>query len=490
MKGEYEQEIAKLLANPERLLLVRPFTRGVEPESLPSKERANVGELTRAELPTFSRMVVTQDQFLAELDPRSHEVLNDDNIPSVAVKVSGGYQEVKYKKLALPIQKVIVNKQFLHQCGNRTVFTIDDPDPNERKKQDFARFKRLWKRRNIDGAFAKMVLAQKSMGLAGLLFYYDAEGRTKCRLLKYDDGYVICSHNDRNGDRIMECVYYSQNGVEHIDCYDRENHCSFVRQPGAGADGWVVDLQPEPHGFNEIPLVTKRGPVAWNDVQSAIEFFEIMYNIFLVIQKRHGWGMLYIKGNFDTQAKKIAGSIILNDRSLNGDGSAEYLAPPSPDGMIETMRGLFEQIQVGSGTTIILPKDISFSGDVSGVAVQIAQSLDNETAGRAAIDWQNVIDKMARLFSYGVAVEAVRSGKDNDAITRWADLDISAEKKPWRPRSDTEYNTMLKSMSEGEHPILSRKTAIEKNTESAPDEELRVRLEEEAAASLLNVEQK
>lgn len=89
MKGEYEQEIAKLLANPERLLLVRPFTRGVEPESLPSKERAYVGELTRAELPTFSRMVVTQDQFLAELDPRSHEVLNDDNIPSVAVKVSG-----------------------------------------------------------------------------------------------------------------------------------------------------------------------------------------------------------------------------------------------------------------------------------------------------------------------------------------------------------------------------------------------------------------
>ena len=43
-----------------------------------------------------------------------------------------------------------------------------------------------------------------------------------------------------------------------------------------------------------------------------------------------------------------------------------------------------------------------------------------------------------------------------------------------------EYNNMLKSMSEGDNPILSRKTAIEKNTESAPDEELRVRLEDEA----------
>lgn len=380
---------------------------------------------------------------------------------------------------------MIVNKQFLHQCGNKTVFTIDDENPSETKKQDFARMKRLWKRRNIDGAFSSMVLAQKSMGVAGLLFYYDANGRTKCRIIKYDDGYVICSHNDRNGDRIMECVYYSQNGVEHLDCYDMENHCSFVRNMDTKDNsGWIMDKIPAPHGFNEIPLVTKRGDVAWNDVQGAIEFYEIMYNIFLVIQKRHGWGMLYIKGNFEPQAKKLAGSIILNDRSLDGSGSAEYLTPPSPEGMINTMQGLFEQIQIGSGTTIILPKDISLGGDISGVAVQIAQSLDNETAGRAAIDWQNVIDKMARLFSYGVAVEAVRSGKDSDAITRWPDLSVSAEKKPWRPRSDLEYNNMLRSMSQGEKPMLSQKTAIEKCTESAPDEELRIRLEELEQAKL------
>lgn len=460
----------------------------MEPESQPVRSGVGVGELTRAELPDFSRTVVTQAQFLSELDPNSHEVLRDGNIPSIAVKVDGGYQEVKYKKLALPMQKVIVNKQFLHQCGNRTVFTMDDENPDEVMKQDFARFKRLWKRRNMDGMFSRMVLAQKSMGAAGLLFYHDMDGATKCRLLKYDDGYVICSHNDRNGDRIMECVYYSAGGTERIDCYDRENHCSFVRDASGSGEGsgWVMDMLPASHGFNEIPLVTKRGPVAWNDVQSAIEFFEIMYNIFLVIQKRHGWGMLYIKGNLEPAAKKIAGSIILNDRSLDGSGHAEYLAPPSPQGMIDTMKGLFEQIQIGSGTTIILPKDISMSGDVSGVAVQIAQSLDNETAGRAAIDWQNVIDKMARLFSYGIAVEAVKSGRDPGAITRWPDLAISAEKKPWRPRSDVEYNNMLKSMSEGDNPILSRKTAIEKNTESAPDEELRVRLEDDARVAAGN----
>lgn len=455
----------------------------MEPEYHPAKSGVEVGELTRAELPSFSRVIVTQAQFLAELDPNSHEVLYDDNIPSIAVKINDGYQELKYKKLALPIQKVIVNKQFLHQCGNRTVFTIDDENPSELKKQDFARFKRLWKRRNLDGAFSKMVLAQKSMGVAGLLFYYDRNGRTKCRIIKYDDGYVICSHNDRNGDRLMECIYYSQNGVEHIDCYDAVFHTSFVKEPSQGGEksGWVMDKEPSPHGFNEIPLVTKRGNVAWNDVQGAIEFFEIMYNIFLVIQKRHGWGMLYIKGDFEPNTRKIAGSVILNDRSFDGNGKAEYLSPPSPQGMIDTLKGLFEQIQIGSGTTIILPKDISMSGDVSGVAVQIAQSLDNETAGRAAIDWQNVIDKMVRLFSYGISVEAVRRrGGDTDAITRWEDLAISAEKKPWRPRSDMEYNNMLKSMSEGDNPILSRKTAIEKNTESAPDEELRVRLEDEA----------
>ena len=71
---------------------------------------------------------------------------------------------------------------------------------------------------------------------AGLLFYYDYKGRIKCRLISYEDGYVIISHNDNNGDRLLESVYYADdNGVEYIDSYD-DKYMYRMRNSGDGAD--------------------------------------------------------------------------------------------------------------------------------------------------------------------------------------------------------------------------------------------------------------
>ena len=72
------------------------------------------------------------------------------------------------------------------------------------------------------------------------------------------------------------------------------------------------------HGFSEIPLITKRGDVAWNNVQPIIDAYEELYNIFNAIQKRFGWGIFYVRGKFKETAKKIAGSVVLNDTSMDG----------------------------------------------------------------------------------------------------------------------------------------------------------------------------
>ena len=53
--------------------------------------------------------------------------------------------------------------------------------------------------------------------------------------------------------------------------------------------GWVMQ-KPIIHGFSEIPLITKRGEVAWNNVQNIIESCTLC----LMLLKRYGWG-LYIK---------------------------------------------------------------------------------------------------------------------------------------------------------------------------------------------------
>lgn len=482
--------IDSLLADPDLLTLKKPFTRGVKDANIPSirfgfDNLVNVNDKLQAEIPRFKKKVITQVEFLKELDPSSHKILFDDNIPSITMKLKDGqYMDIEYKKMAVPFQKIILNKHVLHLCGNPMVFTLMNTNPTEKMSADFVTFKQYWKLRNMDGLRTKMVRAQKSMGDAGLLFYYDYNGRIKARILSYEDGYVLCPHNDDNGDRILESVLYTKDDTDYIDSYDETYMYRYKRvwdDDSANAGRWQM-LPPVEHGFSEIPLVTKRGDVAWNDVQSLIEVYEVIYNIFLVIQKRHGWGILYIRGQFNDTAKKIAGAIVLNDTSIDGNGSAEFKAPPSPDNMIKTLELMEETIQKSSGCTIILPKDISLSGDISGVAVEISMSLDNETALTNVIEWQNVADKMTRLFKEGLAKELVNNGINETAVTDFEDLQINAKFKVWKPRNETDYNTMLTTLKGA--GLISEETAIEKNTESTPDEKMRRQKEKKEAEDL------
>lgn len=470
------KEVKALLADASLLLAKKPFTRGgdcsVDDPTDGRPER--VGEMHRAVLPRLERRVVTQERFAKELDPQSHDVMFDRNIPTISVKLENGqYQDIKFLHTPVNLQERIREKQTLTMCGNPRQFTMRGADPTEKEKENFMMFREYWEDRNQDGATTEMVYHQLGYGDAGLLYYYNSRGEVKSRLISYEDGYVIISHRDQNGEHILECVYYAdQDGVEHVDCYDD----TYLYRVDNSVEGYAV-RETVPHGFSEIPLVTKRGEVAWNKVQGLIDAFETLYNVFIVIQKRHGWGILYIKGRFDETVRKIAGSVVLQDRSVDGNGSAEFKTPPSPDGMLETMQSIYEYIQIGSGTTFILPKDVKTAGDISALAITLSQSLDIETATKNIIDWQNVIDKCARLFKEGLAKELVAKGINPNAVTEFKSMRVSSKFKIWRPFSETEYNNMLVSMRGA--GIISLKTAIEKNTVSAPDEIARVQVEGE-----------
>lgn len=471
---DYKEQIEKLIQNPEDLIKITPFTRGMDnihSYNMGNKS-INVGETITATLPDYKRKVVTQKQLYMEFDPDCHKILFDDNVPSITMKIKDRYVEIEYKKMAIPFQLMIKNAHLLHLCGNPMQFTMMDSSPTKQQVSDFATFKQYWIKRNQDGMRTKMVDAQMSIGSAALLYYFNRYGEIKSRLFSYLDGYILSPHNDENGDRLLDSIYYAKDGIEYIDSYDDTYHYLHVKDNNSGKhNGWILQKQ-ERHGFEEIPLVTKRGDVPWTPVQSTIEAYEVMYNIFLVIQKRHGWGILYVKGRFSDEGKRIAGAILLNDTSIDGTGSAEFKAPPTPQGMIDTLKEMEKTIQRGSGTTFILPEDIRMSGDVSGLAFQIAQSLDHETSKRNVIKWQNVADKMGRLFKYGLAKELVKKDEQPMAISNFKNLNIFAQFKEWKPRSDESYNQML-SMLKGSG-LISQQTGIQKNTESTPDEELRI----------------
>ena len=486
MDAKTRAKIDELLSDPYKLRMVKPYTRGIcetRPRMGRHKPVSN-NEYVEATLPNMRKYIVTLEELEAELDPFSHKCLFDDNIPSITVKSNkDGYLDIEHRKMAVPYQRLIRDSKVMHLCGNKMQFTLMNTTPTEKQRANFTTFKQYWEKRNMDGNRTKMVSAQLSYGIAGMLFYFDYRGSLKARVLTPDDGYVFCPHNDENGDRILESIYYCDGSTEYIDSYDDEYMYRYVLGEGDGDDGWKM-LPPVKHGFSEIPLITKRGLVAWDSVQSLIEMYEILYNVFIVIQKRHGWGILYVKGRFKQLAQQIAGAIILNDTSTEGNGEAEYKNPPSPENMIDTLELLEEAIQKGSGTTILLPKDVNSTGDISAQAIMLTQSLDIKTASQGVIEWQNVADKMCRLFKEGIGMELVAKGINEVAVTDFTNgLDISAKFKYWRPQNDSDYNSMLIQLKGA--GLISEETGIEKNTESSPDEKSRRDKEkaEEAAAA-------
>lgn len=494
MSENIRQYIASLLADPEKLLATTPYYRRIDAHraqyDIFGRTTESVGVKVRATLPSIKRVAVPIEALLREADPWSHSVLTDENIPSIYVKNSeGGYLKVEQKRTPLPYQACISKKQTLHLCNNPMSHVLLNANPTERQKAHFIRIKQSWDERNMDGKKTEAVYTQKTETFVGVLFYHDHKGRIKSRTLKYSDGYNIITHKDQNGEHVLECVYYSINNVEYLDCYDdtymyRLTNTTDVVADGSGkvvSGGWVYET-PAKHGFSECPLVVKRGKVAWDSVQELIEVAERTYNTFNVIQNRYGYGMLYVKGKINPKAQRVNGSFILNDTSMDPNADAKMLTPPSPENMKETLDQLEEQIMKGAGTTFILPKDIKMSGDVSGVAVQLTQELDIETALQDVNEWQNFANKMMRLFKEGLARELVASGEVGyeQAITDFATLNIRTRFVVWRPQSNESYNQMLATLHGAGG--ISNQTFIEKNTESCPDEIARVKNEREQAA--------
>lgn len=492
MNKDKSQLIAELLANPDKLLATTPYYRRIDASGAQydvfGRTVESVGTKVKATLPSVKRVQVPIGALLREADPWSHSVLTDENIPSIYVKNSeGGYLKVEQKRLPLPYQQSIAKKQTLHLCNNPMSHVLLNTNPTEAQNKYFIRVKQAWDERNMDGKKTEAVYTQKNESFVGMLFYHDYNGKIKSRILRYSDGYNIITHKDQNGEHILECVYYCVDDVEYIDCYDDTYMYRLINAGDIVTDaegrvvnnGWRYET-PVEHGFSEIPLAVKRGKVAWDNVQDLIEVAERTYNTFIVIQNRYGYGMLYVKGKINPKAQKVNGSFILNDTSMDPNADAKMLTPPSPENMKETLDQLEEQIMKGAGTTFILPKDIKMSGDTSGVAVQLTQELDIETALQDVNEWQNFANKMMRLFKEGLARELVNSGEKGfeNAITDFEKLNIRAKFVVWRPQSNEAYNQMLTTLHGAGG--ISNQTLIEKNTESCPDEMARVQKEKQA----------
>lgn len=449
----------------KEMLLKEPFKRGVSSFKIFDGTPVNPGEMKEASLPRTMYKVVSQDRFLKEYDPFSHDVLTDENIPTIVAKLQDNqYYEVKNIRMSLPYQKKIVEKQILYLCGKQKQFTLINPSPTDAEKALFSEIKASWLNKNMEQITAKLFENQKIVGDSALIHFFDEEGKYGCKVFSYKDGYVLLPKYDAFGRMEQFSLYYrDKDGKERLDIYDKENlvRCTLEK-------GNVVESSVYAHGFLEIPITYIRGDVAWDNSQSLIEVLEILYNIYTVIMKRHGWGMLYIKGNVEDRMKKVAGSVILKDSSPENNGDAKYLAAPTPEGMQNLLSDLHNRIQLMCGVVFLLPEDVRVGGDISGSAMKTMMSSAYERALTDAINYDEALDSVARLFIYGYGVEN-KKVTDVNMLTIRADFDI------WFPQSDSDIINNIVSLKD--RNLISTQTGTEISPYSSHDETERIKNE-------------
>lgn len=461
--------------NVDEILFKEPFTRGGAPVS---SMGAPVEVGSKKEIFASTRMMnpISQDRYLAELDPSMHDIHFDDNVPTIVarVKQDGGWGliEMQYRKMALAYQRKIAEKQTLYLTGKPMKLTMYNHAPTEEDRDIFTDIKEEWISKNMDVSMNKMVHEQKTTADAAMLMYFDKRGRISSKVYSYSDGYTLIPHYDIYGEMDFFAMSYMDKGTETLECYDEENHYRFQKKEGAKT--WTLTFL-ELHGFDEVPVAYKRGRVAWEDAQSIIEVLEVIYNIYTVIMKRHGWGLLYIKGRIDPKLKKTAGAVILNDPDPDSRGEADFKAPPTPEGMENLIKDLRKQIHTQTSTVFLDPEDIKLSSQPSGIAIKMLLNAAIERAMQDAKDWDDIADKICRLFIFGL-------GRERGAFTKYNAMKVRASFEVWVPQSESEISQNINVLKAS--GVMSTETGSSVNPYAQPDEYDKIMKEEAYAAEL------
>lgn len=450
--------------DPTRLLKMKPFTRGghllghgYEGRPILNNTFMDVG-FSNLELHPIS-----QDTYITEYRSDLHHIILNKAIPKIKVVLDGTELPTNLMEITqtASFQKIIHSAHVRNLTANPLEFSLYDNEPNDtaRKCFDFIKQEWMWRGREWDKYQA--INTCKQLGNCATLFYFDkSTGKYDVENFSYEDGYQIIPNYNEYGREIARTLAYEIDGATVMDVYDAAYHYRVMNNSDGG---WTIEK--ERHGFPVCPLLTKRGKVAWEYAESAIEMWELMANIQAIALKRFGTFSLVLIGDMDADSfKRDSSTLIINLSSdqTNGKQDAKVLEFPEPQTMDGYLKTLEEKISLFSSTAFITPKDISTSNS-GGNGIALAMSNDYALATQSALDWQKYVNDMIYLHRVGLDLES-------GGVNKYGRLKIGAKILPWSLETN---NTKITNLTM-EGTYLSTQTMIEKCPDAAPDEVERV----------------
>lgn len=459
-------DINWFLQQPERLMLMKPFTRGgyMGGHGFDGTQVLN-NELIDTGFANLKLKPVSQDLYITEYRPDLHHIILNKAIPKIKIVLDGYELPSNMMELTqtASFQKLIHSAHVRNLTANQLEFSLCNGNPDEDELKAFSTIKQEWSWRDREWNKYQAINTCKQLGNCGTLASFDKDTQKySITDYSYEDGYQIVPNYNEYGMEIARSLVYQVDNNIIIDTFDNKKHYRCQK----GVNGW--EISDEIHGFSICPLLHKRGKVAWEYAESSIEMWELMANIQAIALKRFGTFALVFIGDMDTDSfKRDSSTLIINLSSdtSNGKQDAKVLDFPEPQTMDGYLKTLEEKISLFSSTSFITPKDITTSNS-GGNGIALAMSNDYSLATQSALDWQPFVSDLVRLHQEGLDLE-------NNGSTNYASLRIKAKIVPWSLETN---NTKITNLAM-EAPYLSTQTVLERCPDAAPDEAERVKKE-------------
>lgn len=490
----------------------KPFTRVMAWGHYDHGER--IGAI-REEAPvhdTMRRKIVTQEDFLRELDPSGH-IINDrayypdiwrKNTDSSDKQNYGKYFIQEVPRYAFAYQQVILSKHLNHLCGNDIQFELADTCENTDKRDMFYLFREGWAQKNMEVAWYKVAKSVKATGDGALVGYMD-NGKFGWKVLSFLNGDRLYPHYDPKTGKLLcfarEYAEYADDGratCNYMEAWDEKYYYRFSSGAKQDTGMWgkiaskVKSLfttdgykceEVEAHNFPTIPVAYMRddyGP-CWTFSEETIENYEMAFS--RLAQANHDFGLpiMYVKGEGSTELSKADMTHASKIFFLPSDGEIGFLNKQDASTAYNAELSILEE-QIYKQSFAVKAPELK-SGDTPGVAIKLLYSDAYEKAMSDAQEFDSLIDKMVEIFSHGYGVEAKHQ-------LDFKNLNLSFFIQPYIHLN--EENLVSNLALAVQNGFVSRQTAAEKCVYSTPCEWDRIMREKKEAEStdLLLQEQK
>lgn len=487
------------------LLTKKPFTRILPDGHYDHGYRWNE---VREELPIHDRLrrkIVTQEDFMRELDPAGHIINDRELFPDVLQQNEddGLWYVQEIPRYAFSYQQIILIKHLTHLCGNDIQFELSDKKVDDTIRETFNAFKNGWANKNMEVAWYQLAKSVKATGDGAFVGYLD-KGKFGWKVLSFLDGDKLFPHYDLRTGRLnvfarTYCNYGEDGRIikRYIDVWDDTYYYRFVADGDPvnlfekakqiifkifSTNGYKLEFM-QAHGFDEIPVSYHRddnGP-CWTFSEETIENYEIAFSNLAHSNHDFGLPIMYVKGEGSEEVTTKDMSYASKIMFLPSDGEIGFLNRQDASNAYKSELDKLEENIYKQSFAVKTPE--LKSGDTPGVSLKIMYSDAYEKAMTDAQEYDGAVDKMIDIFTWGYGIES-------ENRLKFLNTNIRHFIEPYIHLNITELTTNLNTAVVG--GFLSKQTASEKLPYSTPQEWERIQNEkkEEQAMELLLTEQK